>query len=656
MHRTHRMSRTGFSFVWFTLLSGGLLALTAQAGQPPTQPLRPAGEPLALQPPGGAAAPGQAQTAPPPKPEGEGQVRPPSPVKSLIIGIGSTQRLKMGSNKPIKTVLNPKPNVADVSVLEGDPTSVLVKGGEAGTTRLTLIDVDGREEVYDILVQFDVEYLRLLLKRAVPTANLALLPAANGVIIISGTVNKAEDIDIIMRTAQSVAGAGADRIVNAMTLGGVIQVQLDAVVALVSRSELRRMSFDFLEVGHHHNFSSTVGQAIINPLQGATLPAIPSIDINVPNVFPNAPNGAPANFFLGLFNNEQIFYGLLQILRNDNLAKILAEPKLVTMNGRSAELLSGGAQAIPETAGLGSVSVRFEPFGTRLAVLPIVLGNGKIQLEVEPEVSTIDPAVGTSISGTIVPGRDVQRVHTTVVIEDGQTLVIGGLIQHQVTATTAKTPILGDLPFLGAAFSSKSFNDVETELVVMVTPHLVDPMACNQLPHYLPGQETRNPDDCELFLEGILEAPRGPREMCPGGRYVPAYKNGPTADLYPCAGGHNGSGNCSTCGNGCGPNGVSNGTPVAGAVPGRMADIHSKPLTPIADSSNKVLPPAPEAVNKGTETAPSAPPAVLPSAEATKAPPAPVGESAAPVDLPAKTSKPFVLPSVGETSGTDEKK
>src|SRR5262249_45994323 len=143
----------------------------------------------------------------------------------------------------------------------------------------------------------------------------------------------------------------------------------------------------------------------------------------------NAPNGAPVNFFLGLFNSQQVFYGLLQILRNDNLAKILAEPKLVTLSGHSASLLSGGQQAIPETAGLGSVSVRFEPFGTQLSFLPIVMGDGKIQLEVAPEVSNIDASVGTSIGGTIVPGRNTQSVHTTVVIEDGQTLAIGGLIQ-----------------------------------------------------------------------------------------------------------------------------------------------------------------------------------------------------------------------------------
>src|SRR5262249_12013650 len=203
--------------------------------------------------------------------------------------------------------------------------------------------------------------------------------------------------------------------------------------------------------------------------------------------------------------------------------------------------LDGGEQAIPVPAGLGQVGVQFEEFGTRLSFVPIVIGDGRIRLEVEPEVSNLDPAAGTTIQGTTVPGRATQRVHTTVELEDGQTFVLGGLIQNTIRGSTEKVPILGDLPFLGAAFSSKAFEEVETELVVMVTPHLVDPMDCSQSPKTLPGLETRRPDDFELFLEGILEAPRGQREVFPGNNtYRPAYKNGPTADKFPC--GINGSG------------------------------------------------------------------------------------------------------------------
>jgi pilus assembly protein CpaC len=313
-----------------------------------------------------------------------------------------------------------------------------------------------------------------------------------------------------------------------------------------------------------------------------------------------------------------VFYGLLQALKDDNLAKILAEPRLVTLSGRSATLLSGGQQAIPQTAGLGSISVTFEPFGTQLSVLPIVLGNGKIHLDISPEISNIDPSVGTSIQGTVVPGRNTQSVHTTVEIEDGQTLAIGGLIQNTVTGTQSKVPCLGDLPFIGAAFRVESFSDNESELLVLVTPHVVDPSTCEQLPKYLPGQETRSPDDFELFLEGILEAPRGPREVCPDWHYVAAYKNGPTADSYPCAGGR-----CRNGGYGCNGAGGASCTGSAGcANPAPMpAKTSSKPVAAsYLDGANQgtmtgaVVPSSGPSPDAGSgETAPGGKPFVLPS-------------------------------------------
>ncbi len=176
------------------------------------------------------------------------------------------------------------------------------------------------------------------------------------------------------------------------------------------------------------------------------------------------------------------------------------------------------------------------------------MGDGKIWLEVEPEISDLNPAFGTVINGTSVPGRSTQRVHTTVVLEAGQTFVLGGLIERRVTASTVKVPIVGDLPFIGAAFSAKNFDETETELLITVTPHLVDAMSCDQAPKVFPGQETRSPDDFELFLEGILEAPRGSRQVFPDGHYVPAFKNGPTASTVPCAGTGKGEGACKTPG------------------------------------------------------------------------------------------------------------
>jgi pilus assembly protein CpaC len=249
--------------------------------------------------------------------------------------------------------------------------------------------------------------------------------------------------------------------------------------------------------------------------------------------------------------------------------------------------------------------------------VPIVLGDGRIRLEVEPEVSNLDPAAGTTIQGTNVPGRATQRVHTTVELEDSQTFVIGGLIQNTVLGSTTKVPVLGDIPFLGVAFSRKEFEEHETELIVMVTPHLVDPMDCSQAPKVLPGMETRRPDDFELFLEGILEAPRGQREVCPGGIYRAPYKNGPSASVFPCGVNNGcGTGSCGAgCANGCG-----------GVIHASSAAPSPTPQSPT---------PLPRAAIETT-------PAPLPKA-AIETTPAP---------LPAESSAPASLPPAAGDSGT----
>jgi pilus assembly protein CpaC len=613
---------------------------------------------------GGAPAQPPAQ---PPAPAPAAPERPAERVPVIPLAIGGTTRLTSpfrdtkDPTKPsdIRSIVNENEQVVTVQPIAYDRTTVLLQGGRRGTSRLRLTDVEGRVALFDVVVDFDIQLLRRTIRQVVPTSNVEpiLVGGNSNVIILTGNVERPEDIDTIMRTAQTLLGviiavpaapppgtpapspgtqpatpavfATGPQVINAMRVGGVMQVQLDVVVAEVSRTELRRMSFDFMNFGVHHVFASTPGGAFVIPSSGisGTFPGAPTFTNTVGTV-----NGAAANFFLALFNPEQDFFGLLQLLRNEELAKILTEPKLITMSGKPATLLSGGEQAVPQPGGLGTTSVQFFPFGTTLSFLPVVLGNGKIHLEVEPEVSTLNAAFGTSISGTIVPGRDVQRVHTTVEMEDGQTFAIGGLIQHQITGSTTKVPVLGDVPFLGVAFSSKSYNELETELLVLVTPHLVDAMSCDQVPKLLPGQETRSPDDFELFLEGILEAPRGPRQVCHNGRYVPAFKNGPTSDLYPCAAN-------APCGPRCGNGGCGYGNGGCGCAVG----VSAAPATPVITTA-----PAAPAVTVGSpateETA---------TKTVTVTPGSPVPEPSPPA-TPVADGKPAALPpSLGGPVGAD---
>jgi pilus assembly protein CpaC len=472
--------------------------------------------------------------------------------RPVVVLLNSTTRLQLSSRKPIRTITNPKEGLLTIRTVDRDPTVVILVGNSPGITRLELDDSDGNREYREVIVQADVEYLSSQLRRAVPKGQINVIPNGTNSVILTGYVHRAEDIATVQAIAQSIGF----QVINGLRMDGVQQVQLDVVVARVNRSKDRNFGFNFLTNTNSTLFGSTVGNVI--PASGGPV-GVPATLLQ-PTSFTQIISSAPgeANIFGGVISHSAGFLGFLQALENEGLAKLLAQPRLVTLSGNPASFLDGGEQAVPVPAGLGQVGVQFEEFGTRLNFLPIVLGDGRIHLEVEPEVSSLDAAAGVAIAGATVPGRATQRVHTTVEMESGQTFVIGGLIQHSVTGTTTKVPVLGQLPFVGTFFSTKTFTENASELVILVTPHLVDAQSCDQVVKVLPGQESRSPDDFELFLEGILEAPRGPRAVFYGSRYIPAFRNGPTADLFPCAGRNDGKhtqvlpkpvgGGCAGCG------------------------------------------------------------------------------------------------------------
>lgn len=534
--------------------------------------------------------------------------------ESIVLPVGSTQTITMSTKKKVQKVQSEKPDVVRASTVVGHPDQINLTGGAPGIARVILTDEDGKVETFEVVVQVDLEYLRYLLGKAVPTANVQLLPGANGTILMTGYVSRAEDLGIVQNITRSVVG---DRFIDAVRVGGVMQVQLDVVVATVARNKLRQMSFAFQNAGARHFIASTVGLAPV--VAGSSAVSVGTSSSSL--------TGSPGNLFLGLVNDKQSFFGFLAALKTEGVLTLMAEPKLISLSGKTASFLSGGEQAIPVPAGLGQVGVQFEEFGTRLNFLPLVLGNGRIHLEVEPEVSNLNAANGVVIQGTTVPGRDTQRVHTTVELETGQTYVIGGLISHARNNTASKVPILGELPFLGAAFSTKTSDEHELEMLVIVTPHLVDAMSCDQTPKLLPGEETRSPDDFELFLEGILEAPRGPRQVCHGLHYEAAYKNSSTAGEFPCAGstgcsrvGCSQRGACGTVGCGtCGT--VTLDTPQATsalrAAPMPLGTAKAPVTTPVAPNAQ------PDAARetKPAETTPAAPSSAVPATTPLLLPP-----------------------------------
>ncbi|HTK78482.1 MAG TPA: hypothetical protein VL371_24695 [Gemmataceae bacterium] len=554
MHRTNRV---------LTWVAGGLLGVSLATGTA-----------AAIQP-----------DAPAPAQRGKGNV--------VVVTINGSKRLSMTPKRPIRSVINEKENVARVQVIPDDNESVLIFGLQTGTTRITFTDNMGIKEEVDLIVEFDIDAVKAVLRRAVPTAAVEPIPAGINTVVLTGTVAHAEDIELILRVAQGVLVSGVPAvaaaqnqaivpitIVNAMTVGGLRQVQLDVTIASVNRTELRQLGVNFTLNGNSGFLTSLInGLAIHGPDQG-TRP-LTNLGLLPTQAFLQFAAPAPTtNIAAGIVPADlQVF---IQALRQERLATLLATPKLVTKSGKPATFLSGGYQAVPEVTasgvGGGTVGARFEPFGTLLTFLPIVLGNGKVFLEVDTANTTLNANNGFAIAGVIVQGRDAQMVRTAVEMEPGQTLAIGGMIQVQKGAQTNKTPVLGDLPFVGPAFSSVSHNEVETELLIMVTPYLVDAMDCRQAPCMVPGSETRSPDDFELFLELILEAPRGQREVFPNKKYRPAWKNDSTAGSIPCGGG---------IGNG---NGCANGSCGAAAAP---AAVPAPPVAPPAEVAPTALPSEP---------------------------------------------------------------
>jgi pilus assembly protein CpaC len=194
----------------------------------------------------------------------------------------------------------------------------------------------------------------------------------------------------------------------------------------------------------------------------------------------------------------------LGLLEGNGLARVLAEPTLVALSGQSANFLAGGEIPVPIAQGLGTTSIEYKPFGIGLTVSPTVLSNQRIVLKVAPEASDLDYTNAVTLSGVAVPAITTRRADTTVELGDGESFVIGGLVSRTTTSSVDKVPMLGDLPVLGTVFKRQDYQQSERELVIVVTPHLVKPLAQGtQLDAALPGRaEQRDPAFWRGFLVG----------------------------------------------------------------------------------------------------------------------------------------------------------
>jgi pilus assembly protein CpaC len=365
-----------------------------------------------------------------------------------------------------------------VRVVPLSPKSIQVSALKQGTTQLNVWSSEDRITSIDIVINGDIQELEGVLKTEFPDAALRLR-TLNSSLHISGFVPKAESVSQIIKIAQDYF----PNVINGMTVGGVQQVVLHVKVMEVSRTKLRSLGFDWANI-------SSNGFVV----QGAS------------SLIPASPTGLSSPVPLGsstlrfaVTNGTENFQGFLEALERNNLAQLLSEPTLTTVSGRPASFLVGGQIPIPVPQSLGVTTIEYRDFGTKIDFVPIVLGNGKVRLDVRAEVTEVDPSISAAIGTGSVPGFRSRNAETGAEMKTGQTMAIAGLVYNKKDASVRGFPWLMDMPWVGAAFRRTNHQENELELIIMVTPEFCEAMDATEVPPCGPGQLTTSPNDTELY-------------------------------------------------------------------------------------------------------------------------------------------------------------
>jgi pilus assembly protein CpaC len=322
-----------------------------------------------------------------------------------------------------------------------------------------------------------------MLHLAMPDANIEATPM-NNLMLLTGTVASPDDVAEAQRLTQAYVGKDTE-VVTRLKSATPLQVMLKVRIAEVNRSLLKSMGINLLSHDTTGGFQFGIGRG--NPGSFGT-PASGTTP-GTPRTFNINPAGTTLGAFGHLLGLDLL--GTLDIAANDGVATILAEPNLTALSGETASFLAGGEFPIPISQGNNAVTIEYKQYGVGLAFTPIVLAGGRISMRVRPEVSQLDDANGVTLNGFRVPALITRRAETTVELGSGQSFMIAGLLQNTGNNNVDKTPVLGDLPILGALFRSTKFQRQETEMVVIVTPYLVRPSS-GQLATPIDGLRTPN--------------------------------------------------------------------------------------------------------------------------------------------------------------------
>jgi pilus assembly protein CpaC len=434
---------------------------------------------------------------------------------SVAITAGKTQDVRVDA--PFTDVMVGDPDVADVTPLTDHSLSIL--GKKIGMTRVSIYG-EGKRTVgiFDVEVSYDVTRLAAELNQI--TGGGLRVSSVNGRVMLSGTSPDAVTLD----RAVVIARQFAPDVINAVQVLQPQQVVLEVRFVEASRQASRELGVQWNSFGKNTltNIGNRVGAGnlpITTPggsFQQQPL-SVPGAQVGGQNILasqlPISPitaagllsGTAPFGFLLGALNRGNFSVDVaINALEQKGLIRSLAEPNLVALSGDTASFLAGGEYPIPVPGALGTVTIDYKTYGVGLAFTPTVLRDGVINLMIKPEVSQLDFAHSVQIAGISVPPLIVRRAATTIELRDGQSFVIGGLLQNISTTAQDQLPWLGDVPVLGALFRSASYQKNETDLAIIVTPRLIRPTRPGDLVK-TPLDNTLPANDIDFFLMGKPE-------------------------------------------------------------------------------------------------------------------------------------------------------
>jgi pilus assembly protein CpaC len=398
--------------------------------------------------------------------------------QALHVFVGKSVVINLQS--PVTRILSSNPTVIDT--LATSPTQVVVEGKSAGSSSLILWDASGHSQMLDVTVDVNVAHLRTAIEQTYPGQPITVQSDGSH-LIVTGTVSDPKIVDDVGK----MAGLYSSGVVNSLTVAPVHeqQILLEVKFAEVDRTKIQQFGINFFSTGAANTLGTVTTQEFSPPSLSSA----------------SSGNAATSTFTFSDLLNVFLFRPDINLgttikdLETKSVLEILAQPNLLALNGQKASFLAGGEFPFPVVQGGGTsgvaVTIQFRPFGVKLDFTAYVGKDGVIRMHVAPEVSTLDFSNALIISGFTVPAISTRRAETEIELKEGQSFGIGGLIDNRAQTQLSKVPGIGDIPILGHFFRSQSVNRSHTELMVLVTPHIVDPVRMSGPPPLPPANPVK---------------------------------------------------------------------------------------------------------------------------------------------------------------------